>query len=285
MALFTGKKKNKAGSSAGGKKSSQPTILNLKPIKIKFKRLSRIHDQRLIIAIIIIANFFLFAGFVDISNNWKTRSYYAGLVGCLKIEDNESQENHDNITKLNAAFSDFENQLFQGRGSNKVVYDALPTSHSKYELEQGIEQIFKNGFPEVAMQVDEDSSGQPSYNPEVQQTTFSLSIDFTGAKKLDEFLYLMERSIRPMKVLQMSITIKDDSSQQRFRYNKGLDSSLYSVSLEVATYWQPKKRLNSEQIQFSDTNFEANQAGQSAQCPNQNLALGTGKNLNLYAKL
>lgn len=117
----------------------------------------------------------------------------------------------------------------------KIILDALPSQYDFPALTSSLEKILtNNGFKIKSITGSDDEIAQQkapeSSAPQVVPIPFQISVEtnLAGAKSL---LTILERSIRPMKVQQVSMT--------------GSNNTLQLV-IDGETYYQPAKTVNIE---------------------------------------
>ena len=116
--------------------------------------------------------------------------------------------------------------------NGRIVLDALPTTYDFPALLTSMSKLLANdniGAPSIGGTDDSSSvSSSPSSNP--QPVSISLSISGSGSYSDVQNLFKdMERSIRPFDITKLTLS--------------GNESTM-SFSVEVTTYYQPAKTLN-----------------------------------------
>ena len=116
--------------------------------------------------------------------------------------------------------------------NGRIVLDALPTTYDFPALLTSLSNLMSKdnvGTPSIGgTDTSSTANNQPSSNPQPTEIDFTIggNTTYQGAQTLVKDL---ERSVRPFKVTKLSLS--------------GSESNL-SLSLSVATYYQPAKTLN-----------------------------------------
>jgi hypothetical protein len=153
------------------------------------------------------------------------------------------QDDNKNFNSLVSSYQAFAERKVNMLGGNpkgngpkdgdnpKLVLDALPSKYDFPGLISSLEKLLKEGGYRInAIGGTDDELAQSNTatdSPTPIELPFPLTVttDYTGAQNL---LLSLERSIRPIKVEQLSITA---------------GGSDLSVSVSAKTYYQPEKKL------------------------------------------
>lgn len=114
----------------------------------------------------------------------------------------------------------------------RIVLDALPSKYDYPALTTSLEKLMSSSnlaINSIAGTDDEaaQAGGEASANPQPVDMPFTVSFDATYTDT-EKFFGLLQRSIRPIKVQQITVT--------------GSDNRL-STSITAKTYYQPEKAL------------------------------------------
>lgn len=114
----------------------------------------------------------------------------------------------------------------------KIVLDALPSKYDYPALMTSLEKLFVlGGYKLEALGGTDDEIAQQNAstdNPEPIEVPFPLSVS-ANYQGTQDFILLLERSIRPIKINNLTLTVSDQ---------------VLTVSLDAKTFYQPSKTFN-----------------------------------------
>ena len=164
----------------------------------------------------------------------KQLSYQNKVISLKSKANKQLVTNVAAAKELDKSYQTFENLPESVIGTkdknSKIVLDSLPSKYDFPALATSLEGLIKLSSMKIATisgTDDEASAEQNSASPTPVKIPFQISAtgNFTNAQKL---LVNLERSIRPMKVSEVTFS--------------GSDASL-QVSVNADTYYQPEKKL------------------------------------------
>lgn len=212
-------------------------------ISLKRVQISKANTT-MVIAIAIAAfvfTFTLIAGKALLSK----RAYQSRVISAKQKAVNQLQENIKATNSLVASYKSFVDTPSNVIGGNpkgtgdkdgdnaKITLDALPSQYDFPALTSSLEKILTgsnykvnsiSGTDDELAQKQADQNGAPQ--PVVIPFQISVTTDVTGAKNL---LGLLERSVRPINVQQLTLTSGSTQGMQ--------------VTISAQTYYQPEKGL------------------------------------------
>ena len=173
----------------------------------------------------------------------KQLSYQNLVIAKRSAAANQLSKNVKAANSLYGQFQAWDNAQESLIGTNdknsKIILDALPSKYDFPALATSLEGIiYGSGNKGSAGGADNEAVAvQDSSNPTTIEIPLSISANgtFTSAQKLIQDL---ERSIRPMKISQITLGGNDASMQ---------------LSVTLTTYYQPEKKLEYKQAVVTNT--------------------------------
>jgi len=167
----------------------------------------------------------------------KQMAYQKLVIDKRSAAASQLTKNVKAANSLNEQFQAWDNAPESLIGNNeknsKIILDALPSKYDFPALATSLEGIiFGSGNKGTVSGTDNEAQAEQdssSPNPIEIPLTVAASGNFTSAQKLIQDL---ERSIRPMKISQITLGGNDTSMQ---------------VSVTLTTYYQPEKKLEYKQ--------------------------------------
>lgn len=194
------------------------------------------------VAVVAVSAFIVVFSLVASNSLLKQRSYQARVIEKKKTALNQLVANNQAATELVATYQSFVNQSDniiggEAKGKNadrdgdnaKIILDALPSKYDFPALTSSLEKLLDDENFEInsisGTDNEVDQQGQASDVP----IEIPFEIDVTGnygsAQTLMKFF---EKSIRPLKVNQLSLEGSDDQ---------------LTITISGVTYYQPAKTL------------------------------------------
>jgi hypothetical protein len=213
-------------------------------IELSSKRLQISKANLYIVTVVAIACFVSIFALTASKTLLSQRSYQAKVINQKVTAKKQLQANLEARDKLVAQY-----KLFVGNSTNaiggvtvgngdrdgdnaKIILDALPSKYDYPALATSLEKILSTSgltITDISGTDDELNQGaNSSSTPAPIDMPFTISFDGTPQSTSD-FLGVLQRSIRPIRVQQITIT--------------GNDAKL-STNIVAKTYYQPEKNLN-----------------------------------------
>lgn len=193
----------------------------------KRKLINKANSQ--IFLAVILSSVVVSAGLVSLKFLNDLRNYQSRVIAAQEETRDQLIANIESANEISEAFVEFD----AGEISAEEVLSALPSKYDYPALATSIDKLA--GFSDATLESfageDEEaeisSSVQVSAQPEPYEIQLSMSV--TGSyKDIQNYLKVLERSIRPMKINDLSLS--------------GSDSNM-EADLSVSTYYQPKDQL------------------------------------------
>lgn len=164
--------------------------------------------------------------------------YQSKVIGLRSKAASQLSKNVTAAKTLNEAYIAFdgspESVIGNSEKNSKVVLNALPSKYDFPALATSLQGIINNSGNKgsVTGTDDEANALQTSASPQTVDIPFQMNATGTTAT-IQQLLSYIERSIRPIKISQISISGSDTSLQ---------------VSLTAKTYYQPEKQLEYKDV-------------------------------------
>lgn len=167
-------------------------------------------------------------------------AYQNEVISLRNKANSQLEKNIESINQLTAAFTAFDSAPESVIGTpdknSKIVLDALPSVYDFPALASSLDSIVKNAGLKVTSITGtdlEETAEKSSINPVPIAIPFEISAS-GNYQSLQRLVLDLERSIRPFKIAEVTIS--------------GKDSDL-TISIKGETYYQPKTEIGiSEEV-------------------------------------
>lgn len=214
-------------------------------LKISTKRLQIDKANATVVAVVGIAAFVVVSSLIFSKALLDQRSYQSKVIAAQNKAKKQLEENIENVSSLKAqyqAFADQAQNIIGGSstgtgdrdGDNaRIILDALPSKYDFPALATSLDKLLANSGVKITAITGTDDEVAQSQNNSQEPVEIPFTLGVSGPyPSIKNFIDLLERSIRPIKVKTVNFS--------------GKESEL-TATINGITYYRPAKTLNVQQ--------------------------------------
>ncbi len=211
-------------------------------LKLSSKRLQIDKANASIVVIVAVSSFIIVSSLIFCRSLLTRRSYQSKVIKTQNVAKDQLKENLDSVNSVKAQYQAFADQTQNIIGGNstgsgdhdgdnaRIVLDALPSKYDFPALATSLEKVISKSGVKITTITGTDDEVLQSQNNTDQSVEIPVLVTVSGSYEATKnFVNLMERSIRPMKIKTIAFS--------------GKDSDL-TTTVNLITYYRPAKTLN-----------------------------------------